>query len=105
MVEFVGEEIAAIKEYLLRAPKHGRRHVLVTTSGCSLIVIALLFAGLPQIVRLSLFSIGVLNVFLGAAELVPEDRVRLAGTLRVAAYVFFLAGLLFISIVLIAASR
>jgi hypothetical protein len=95
---------ATIKYYLFRDPQHGRRHVLKMASGCVLILVGALYAGPPQIVRVSSISIGVLNLFLGPAELMSGDRVRLAGTLRVAAYLGFLAGMALIGILLAAAS-
>lgn len=76
----------------------------MTISGGLLIVLGLLYVELPQIVRFSLFSIGALNLFLGIAELVPRQRVRLAATLRITAYLAFLAGLVLICVRLIATS-
>ncbi len=94
----------SVKDYLFREPEHGRRHILTMISGCVLIALGLLYVGLPQIVHVSLVSIGILNLFLGVAELAPRDRVRLAGTLRATAYVVFLAGLALIAIMMLFAS-
>lgn len=54
--------------------------------------------------QVSLVSIGVLNLLLGIAELLPGYRARLAGILRVAAYLSFLGGLMIIGSMLLAAS-
>lgn len=91
--------MAAIKDYLFRNPERSGRHVVTAVSGCVLISMGLLYAGLPQVLQISLISIGVLNLLLGGAELVPSDRVRLAGALRTTAYLAFAVGLTLVGVV------
>ena len=55
-----------------------------------LIALGLLYASLPQVLQVSLVGIGALNLLLGISEYVPRDRVRLAGALRIFAYLLFL---------------
>ncbi len=95
--------MTTIRDSVLREPEHNRRHVLTAISGCILIVLGLLYPGLARVAQISFCSIGLLNLFLGISGLVPRERVRLARTLRVAAYVAFLAGLTLIGILLITA--
>lgn len=74
------------------------RHALTLISGCILIAVGLLSADLPQILQVSVISIGILNVLLGIAGLVPRNRVRVIRTLQAVAYLAFVAGLVIIVI-------
>jgi hypothetical protein len=89
MVRARGERISAIREYILREPGPSRRQLLTILSGCVLVALGLLYAGLPQTLQISLVGLGVLNSLLGVAEFVPRDRVRTAGALRITAYFLF----------------
>jgi len=53
---------------------------------------------LPQILQVSVISIGILNVLLGIAGLVPRNRMRVIRTLQAVAYLAFVAGLVIIVI-------
>lgn len=92
-----------VRDDVSRNPSRGR-HTLMAISGCVVIALGLLYAGLPRIAQISFCSIGILNLLLGISGLLPRERVRLARALRVAAYLAFFAGLALIGIMLVVAS-
>lgn len=99
-----GGSISTIKDHFLREPAPGRRHLLTAVFGLVLIALGLLYAGLPQVLQVSLVGLGALNLLLGLSEYVPRDRVRLAGALRIFAYLLFLCTLTLI-VFMVFASR
>lgn len=78
---------STVKAHLLREPRRSVRDSVVTACGAVVVLLALLYQGLPQAIRVLLLSVGTLNFFAGMAELVPENRVLLAGVLRSCFYV------------------
>lgn len=87
----------------MREPEPSRRHLLTLLSGCVLLALGLLYASLPQILQVSLVGLGALNLLLGAAEYVPRDRVRLAGALRITAYLLFFCVLALLAVMVFGA--
>ena len=80
------DPITAIKDHLFRAPRRSVRDRIVALSGCVVLLLALLYTGLPEVLRIMLIGIGTLNSLAGVAELVPADRIRMAGVLRACFY-------------------
>ena len=104
IVQLRGESIPTIKDHLLREPERSYRHLLTALSGCVLIALGLLYATLPQTLQASLVGLGALNILLGVSEYVPRDRVRLAGALRITAYLLFFCMLALAVVVFLTAS-
>ena len=105
MVRAKGEGISTIRDHVLREPEPSRRHLLTILSGCLLLALGLLYASLPQMLQVSLIGLGALNFLQGIAEYVPRDRVRLAGALRITAYLLFLCTLVLLALMVIAANN